>query len=164
MRWFDELSWTVSCRTCEFVRRQSWSQIPLPARCRQHLGVHAKAPFRSCACIGTLNHGPSYARGKAPINRTHSKRFARGRVSGPRVSVWSACVFSRLQRRFTMAVLRFDDSVGSWRATCSFLNCSAPKNRFRPLLYFQQLGSTVHEELSRRTLVCGSESDQTVFW
>src|SRR6185503_15794273 len=37
------------------------------------------------------------ARGKAPINRinrTHSKRFARGRVRGPRVSVWSACGFS----------------------------------------------------------------------
>jgi len=38
---------------------------------------------------------------KAPINRTHSKRFARGRVSGPRVSPDSEsgeCV--HLQRRF----------------------------------------------------------------
>src|SRR5437773_5899268 len=37
---------------------------------------------------------PSHAARKAPMNRTHSKRFARGRVIGPRVSVWSACVFS----------------------------------------------------------------------
>jgi len=41
-----------------------------------------------------MNNGLSRACVKAPINRTHSKRFARGRVIGPRVSVWSACVFS----------------------------------------------------------------------
>src|SRR5436190_18729022 len=44
--------------------------------------------------IGSMNHWTSDGGAKAPINRTHSKRFTRGRVSGPRVSVWTACVFS----------------------------------------------------------------------
>ena len=37
---------------------------------------------------------PSRARRKAPINRTHSKRFARFGDARPSRSVWSACVFS----------------------------------------------------------------------
>ncbi len=35
-----------------------------------------RAPFRFCACIGTLNLGCHRCGPKAPINRTHSKRFA----------------------------------------------------------------------------------------
>ena len=42
----------------------------------------------------TMNRGPSRAGQKAPINRTHSRRFARFADARRSRSVWSACVFS----------------------------------------------------------------------
>ena len=41
-----------------------------------------------------MNRWPSRARRKAPINRTHSRRFARFGDARQSRSVWSACVFS----------------------------------------------------------------------
>ena len=41
-----------------------------------------------------MNRGPSRAGRKAPINRTHSRRFARFGDARQSRSVWSACVFS----------------------------------------------------------------------
>src|SRR5437762_3555834 len=53
-----------------------------------------RVSYRFLAFIGTVNRGPSRARRKAPINRTHSKRFARFGDARQSRSVWSACVFS----------------------------------------------------------------------
>jgi len=53
-----------------------------------------KAPSALRPCIGTMNRGPSRAGQKAPINRTHSKRFAWFGDAQRSRSVWSACVFS----------------------------------------------------------------------
>ncbi len=53
---------------------------------------NASIHFR--ACIGTMNRWPSRARRKAPINRTHSRRFAPFGDARQSRSVWSACVFS----------------------------------------------------------------------
>ena len=53
-----------------------------------------RAPLRWGACIGTMNLGTSRAGRKAPINRTHSRRFARFGDARQSRSVWSACVFS----------------------------------------------------------------------
>jgi hypothetical protein len=53
-----------------------------------------KATTTLVPCIGTMNRWPSLARRKAPINRTHSRRFARFGHARLSRSVWSACVFS----------------------------------------------------------------------
>ncbi len=74
-------------------------------------------------CMGTRNRSPSDSGAKALINRTHSKRFALGRVSGPRASPDSEsgeCV--RLQRCLTNQV-RFDVGAGSWRAASALMPC-----------------------------------------
>src|SRR5438034_6356076 len=52
------------------------------------------SPLSFSACIGTMNCGPSRAARKAPIHRTHSRRFARFANARQSRSVWSACVFS----------------------------------------------------------------------
>src|SRR5207302_991407 len=52
-----------------------------------------KALFRFSPCIGTMNRGLSRAGRKAPINRTHSRRFARFEDARLSRSVWSAFVF-----------------------------------------------------------------------
>ena len=46
---------------------------------------------------------------KAPINRTHSKRFARFGDAGQSRSVWSACVFSAAFPR--QAAIRWSGQV-----------------------------------------------------
>ena len=53
-----------------------------------------KAPTTLMPCIGTMNRGTSHSGRKAPINRTHSKRFARFGDARQSRSVWSACGFS----------------------------------------------------------------------
>src|SRR5580765_3369970 len=58
------------------------------------VSVHGEPPFVFSACIGTMNRWVSSARPKAPINRTHSRRFARFGDARLSRSVWSACVFS----------------------------------------------------------------------
>src|SRR5437773_5983360 len=52
------------------------------------------ASFRFSTCVGPMNRWPSGGGGKAPINRTHSRRFARFGDARQSRSVWSACVFS----------------------------------------------------------------------
>src|SRR5437660_9711797 len=56
--------------------------------------IHGKHPFAFFASIGTMNLGTSRAGRKAPINRTHSRRFARFGDARRSRSVWSACGFS----------------------------------------------------------------------
>jgi len=49
----------------------------------------------SKSCIATMNHWRPAPHAKAPINRTHSKRFALPAESADHAfSVWRACVFS----------------------------------------------------------------------
>src|SRR3989442_531402 len=66
--------------------------------CRQDAGSTLpgswRALFRFFACIGAMNRWPCRAGRKAPINRTHSKRFARFGDARLSRSVWSACGFS----------------------------------------------------------------------
>jgi hypothetical protein len=88
-----------------------------------------KAPFRLCACTGTMNRFSSRARRKAPINRTHSRRFARFGDARLSRSVWSACVFSRLPRRFPKAGC--ESVTGSVRGEppVRFFECIGTMNR-----------------------------------
>src|SRR5439155_20415591 len=65
------------------------ARCPIPAQ----LGG-SMLEVRCFACMGTMNRGPSRAGRKAPINRTHSRRFARFGDARRSRSVWSACVFS----------------------------------------------------------------------
>ena len=71
----------------------------------------ARIGFR--ACLGTMNRWPPCAGRKAPINRTHSRRFARFGDARQSRSVWSARGFSAAFPR--QAKLRFDGRVGSWK-------------------------------------------------
>ena len=70
-------------------RGQTAGEIP-KLECRNPMD----SPLSISACIGTMNRGPSRAGRKAPINRTHSRRFARFANARQSRSVWSACVFS----------------------------------------------------------------------
>jgi hypothetical protein len=70
-----------------------------PGRCRSFPNGSWKALFRFLASIRTVNRLLSRAVRKAPINRTHSRRFARFGDTRQSRSVWSV----RLQRRFSRA-------------------------------------------------------------
>ena len=84
-----------------------------------------KALLSFFACIiGTMNRGPSRAGPKAPINRTHSRRFAPFGDSRRSRSVWSACVFSAAFP--TQAAIRWP---GSWK------ELRERSTRFAPLGY-----------------------------
>jgi len=84
-----------------------------------------KALLSFFACIiGTMNRGPSRAGPKAPINRTHSRRFAPFGDSRRSRSVCSACVFSAAFP--TQAAIRWP---GSWKAPTPILACMGTMNR-----------------------------------
>jgi hypothetical protein len=72
-----------------YGHRRHGKQIPVPSP-----GSSWRAPPALRPCIGTMNRRPSRAGRKAPINRTHSRRFARFGDARRSRSVWSACVFS----------------------------------------------------------------------
>ena len=77
-----------------------------------------------CSYFGDTTLGTSRAGRKAPINRTHSRRFARFGDARPSRSVWSACVFSAAFPR--QPTIR-------WRAG----SCKAPFRFSHALAYAQ---------------------------
>ena len=119
--------------TSGYARRSrlASAQNPLP-RMYSYFGGTTLGGRASCkallsffACIiGTMNRGPSRAGPKAPINRTHSRRFARSGDARRSRSVWSACVFSAAFP--TQAAIRWP---GSWKAPTPILACMGTMNR-----------------------------------
>jgi hypothetical protein len=71
-----------------------------------------------------MKRWPSCAGQKAPINRTHSRRFARFGDARQSRSVWSACVFSAA----FPSQATIDDRAGSWRALFHFSECIGTLN------------------------------------
>jgi len=71
------------------------------------------APARFFACIGTVNRWPSRAGQKAPINRTHSKRFALADESADHALAFGVRASSA---PLSQDWLQFDGQAGSWRA------------------------------------------------
>ena len=63
-------------------------------------------------CIGTMKRWPSPAGGKAPINRTHSKRFALADESMDHALAFGVRASSA---PLSQSRLQFDGRVGSWR-------------------------------------------------
>ena len=76
-----------------------------------------KAPSALRPCIGTMNHWPSRAGRKAPINRTHSKRFALADESADHAVAFGVRASSA---PLSQGRLQFDGRAGSWRARAIF--------------------------------------------
>ena len=100
---FDAAHWDHELQTSRIVPptgccRRLVGRAALGFLCRQDAGSTLpgswRAPFRFFACIGAMNRWPCRAGRKAPINRTHSRRFARFGDARLSRSVWSACVLS----------------------------------------------------------------------
>ena len=123
---FDAAHWDHELQTSRIVPptgccRRLVGRAALGFLCRQDAGSTLpgswRAPFRFFACIGAMNRWPCRAGRKAPINRTHSKRFARFGDARQSRSVWSACVFSAAFPR--QAATRWP--VGSWKASTTLM-------------------------------------------
>src|SRR6266511_905966 len=65
-------------------------------------------------CVGTMNRWPSRAGRKAPINRTHSKRFALAAESADHAAGFGVRASSA---PLSQGRLQFDGRAGSWKAS-----------------------------------------------
>src|SRR5437867_2121934 len=73
---------------------------------------YRKALFRFFACVGTMNRWPPRAGRKAPINRTHSKRFA---LAAPSADDASAFGVRATSAPLAQGRLGFADRADSWK-------------------------------------------------
>src|SRR6059036_2301711 len=71
----------------------------------------------SKSCIATMNHWRPAPHAKAPINRTHSKRFALPAESADHAPAFGVRASSA---PLSEASLRFDGRAGSWRPLWPF--------------------------------------------
>jgi hypothetical protein len=75
-------------------------------------------------CVGTMNSGIVPPQRKAPINRTHSKRFARFGDLGSREASGVRASSAPLSR----CKLRVPGRSGSWRAPSALMPCIGTMN------------------------------------
>jgi len=88
-------------------------------------GGSCRAPSALRPCIGTMNRWPSRAGRKAPINRTHSKRFALADESTDHAVAFGVRASSA---PLSQGRLQFDGRAGSWRAPTTVMSCIGTMN------------------------------------